>query len=994
MIRRSLPLFDTDHLPRIILPRIIAILLIAPALGACKEDPPADGGCSDSTECDIGERCVDGECEAVITDAGGDGDADAADAPEDLPEDIRDEDAPDVPDSPGEIGPDAGAFTSPCEFDVDCDSGLCISTEIGSLCSRLCSTDEDCGTEDWQCRVVSTSGGDVQEICIPIVSTLCNPCAVDLNCDSGNLCVSMSDGDFCATDCTNALCPEGFSCDSITRLINGQPIDIDLCQPNSGFCGDCIDVDRDGYGVGSGCLSTDCDDLLDTAYQGAPEVCDNVDNNCDGAVDEGFDLTNSLDHCGACNTPCTAPGAEVSCVDGVCAIMACPEGFGDCDGDLENGCETETAALVSNCGTCGNVCEYANGTAACSAGECELAGCDDAWENCDGNLDNGCETDTGSEVENCGICNEACSQNNATTTCETGVCTVSSCDEGFLDCNVLPEDGCEIDSNSDLNNCGDCDVECDAQNGDVACLVGRCALTNCTNGFADCDSDVENGCEINVDSDLTNCGGCDVQCGFDNGSAICDGGECELAGCPDPWANCDLDISSGCETDTDNDPLNCNGCGNVCDTTNAAAICSEGVCTITMCDPGFIDCDASSATGCEIDGNNDTNNCGGCGIECVADNGTAACVEGSCVVTECDEGYEDCDQDAANGCEAFLATNPDDCGVCGLACDYINATGICSDGVCRLGDCLETFEDCNDDGKLLPGLSDGCEADLASPTTCGACDSFCSDDGGLRPATCDDDGAGGFECTLYCIGGFRADCDGDPANGCEVDLLNAVQSCGSCGNNCELPNTNSACVGGTCNYFGECESGWGDCNDDVPGISPTAPASDGCETPISNDVNNCGGCGSDDDRFDCDSDGGDWRCDGVQCLVDRCPDPQADCDGDQSSCEATLTDTATCGSCGTDCYDPPNSNSAGGQIDSAVCSTARLCEVTGCMQPYFDCDGQWTNGCEANTESDLQHCGGCTTAFDDFRCELPNAVTSCQQGLCDFIECEPVVLRP
>lgn len=46
-----------------------------------------------------------------------------------------------------------------------------------------------------------------------------------------------------------------------------------------------MDFDADGYySIATG--GTDCDDTLNTAYPGAPEYCDSVDNNCDGTVDE------------------------------------------------------------------------------------------------------------------------------------------------------------------------------------------------------------------------------------------------------------------------------------------------------------------------------------------------------------------------------------------------------------------------------------------------------------------------------------------------------------------------------------------------------------------------------------------------------------------------------------------------------------------------------------------------------------------------------------
>ncbi|MBI4154135.1 putative metal-binding motif-containing protein [Candidatus Woesearchaeota archaeon] len=52
----------------------------------------------------------------------------------------------------------------------------------------------------------------------------------------------------------------------------------------------CVDNDEDTYvgDVTQGCPTTvDCDDSDETTYPGAAEACDNVDNNCDGEVDEG-----------------------------------------------------------------------------------------------------------------------------------------------------------------------------------------------------------------------------------------------------------------------------------------------------------------------------------------------------------------------------------------------------------------------------------------------------------------------------------------------------------------------------------------------------------------------------------------------------------------------------------------------------------------------------------------------------------------------------------
>ena len=78
-----------------------------------------------------------------------------------------------------------------------------------------------------------------------------------------------------------------------------------------------------------------------------------------------------------------------------------------------------------------------------------------------------------------------------------------------------------------------------------------------------------------------------------------------------------------------------------------------------------------------------------------------------------------------------------------------------------------------------------------------------------------------------------ADCDGDPSNGCEADLL-SVDNCGSCGNSCSDPHALlETCVkvpilGIKC--IGTCNPGWADCGDGV------------CDVNIETDPNNCGQC--------------------------------------------------------------------------------------------------------------------------------------------------------
>jgi len=110
-------------------------------------------------------------------------------------------------------------------------------------------------------------------------------------------------------------------CDSIDNNCDGQTDEGGVCLPQ--------DQDLDGYDE-----TTDCNDLNASVNPGATEVCDNIDNNCDGQTDEG----------GVCISACSAGLTECS--------------MGQC---IDLNFDT------NNCGACGNSC--ASGQA-CVTGVC------------------------------------------------------------------------------------------------------------------------------------------------------------------------------------------------------------------------------------------------------------------------------------------------------------------------------------------------------------------------------------------------------------------------------------------------------------------------------------------------------------------------------------------------------------------------------------------------------------------------------------------------
>ena len=133
-------------------------------------------------------------------------------------------------------------------------------------------------------------------------------------------------------------------------------------------CGDRVDDDCDGVvdegydaldtpcALGQGacraegrwtCDVNDPTGLICDAVPGVAEVerCSGVDDDCDGVVDEGFDIASNPEHCGGCDRPCVGPNAVFGCAGGGCVIAACDEGYLDVDGEASTGCECNPLQL-------------------------------------------------------------------------------------------------------------------------------------------------------------------------------------------------------------------------------------------------------------------------------------------------------------------------------------------------------------------------------------------------------------------------------------------------------------------------------------------------------------------------------------------------------------------------------------------------------------------------------------------------------------------------
>ena len=291
-----------------------------------------------------------------------------------------------------------------------------------------------------------------------------NPDALEL-CDGiDNDCDGSTDGDGC-TACTDADsdgffaqdgCGTPVDCDDTNNTV--RPFAEEICDgadnncegtTDEGFdfdsdpdhCGGCgivcagtctagVCSDGDGDGIEP---PEDCDDTNPNVFPGAVEICDGIDNNCDGVIDEGN------------------PGGNVACttnLPGECAsgITACqlgaivcesthPPTDEICDG-LDNNCDGTTDE--------GNVCAPVCGNGAVDAGEA----CDDGGESATCNDD--CTAAVCGDGKINATANEACDDGGESATCNAN-CTVSACGDGQI--NGTAGETCDDGNTDDGDGC-------------------------------------------------------------------------------------------------------------------------------------------------------------------------------------------------------------------------------------------------------------------------------------------------------------------------------------------------------------------------------------------------------------------------------------------------------------------------------------------------------------------------------------------------------------
>ncbi len=286
-------------------------------------------GAGDGAACElpsgVAAVCVSGSC--------------AASACGDSVVDARTETCDDGNSEPGDgCEPDTCRFT--CATDAECTNGNeCDGTETCALALHRCQG----GTRPAVGAACTTAAGIAGQCNAAVV---CGPAGcgnaivgAGEDCDDGN----TLDGDGCDNDCTfscalDADCDDGNVCNgtetcdaSAHQCSPGSALDCadtsactaDECDPSAGCVHPLIDGDGDGQAATSlGACGTDCDDANAARYSGAEEICDGVDNNCNGAVDE-IAPTWYVD-CDGDTYASSLVGATMGCAMPSAAATGCP----------------------------------------------------------------------------------------------------------------------------------------------------------------------------------------------------------------------------------------------------------------------------------------------------------------------------------------------------------------------------------------------------------------------------------------------------------------------------------------------------------------------------------------------------------------------------------------------------------------------------------------------------------------------------------------------
>ncbi len=441
----------------------------------------------------------------------------------------------------------AASFTGLCFSGCSCGSGpdTNLLAPDGAVSADGAGTDGgradagDAGERD--AAVVDGGGLDASVPCVPEAETCdgtdqnCNglvddgifaPCGSDEGaCVSGQL--SCVDGMLTST-CVGEVGPVAESCNGLDDDCNMMIDETCPCTPD-GIMQPC------GSDVGECTAGTQ---TCATGSWGAcvgevvaeAELCNALDDDCDGATDENFAGLGAgcdgadADLCAEGTTVCLADGSGTTCddVSGDTA-EACNTVDDDCDGMVDEGC-TCTDGTTQPCGT--DVGECAIGMQTCAGGvwgACAggagptMEVCDALDQDCDGASDNGLGLGTPCDGGDADLCLEGvtvCDASGGTTCGDATGDSVELCNAMDDDCDGMTDEGLGLGA------------PCDGPDADM-----------CLEGVAVCDASGGVTCDDATADNVEICNGADDDCdgmtdeGNPGGGVICAGAGADVGAC-------------------------------------------------------------------------------------------------------------------------------------------------------------------------------------------------------------------------------------------------------------------------------------------------------------------------------------------------------------------------------------------------------------------------------------------------------------------------------
>ncbi len=457
----------------------------------------------------------------------------------------------------------------------------------------------------------------------------------------------------------------------------------------------------------------------------SPEICDGLDNDCDGTPDDGLQVV--VCGQGICRRELGAcqGGEPLHCdpFEGAEDFERCNGLDDDCDGRVDEQAIGDNAFCERGVGACQRVgrsrCVDGRLTCDAVAGQPSPELCDGRDNDCDGQVDDGA----------LGV-GDGCFVG-------VGGCRVDGalvCADGELACpGEAREPGAEVCNGID----DDCDGLLDEGFGSVVCGVGACrhAVPSCNGGAAPACNPMEgatpeicNGidddCDGVVDDDVRDLGQrCRGGVGACErpGTTVCRGGQvtCDVVPGQPAAETCDL-VDNDCDGEVDEQTREA---GRVCQS-GVGACLTDGV---TTCEGGAVRCDAVPGRPAPEACNGVDDNCNG---ETDEGFGSVTCGEGQCRHTvlscrvggpapACDPmegaGQEVCDA-VDNDCDGQVDDAPIDVGArceAGVgACRRVGVT-VCREGgeVCGVQPGPPAPEQCN-------GVDDDCDGSTDEGNVC------------------------------------------------------------------------------------------------------------------------------------------------------------------------------------------------------------------------------------------------------------------------------------